>query len=244
MVKLDSIAVTAAGSVTFTAKRNCYYTLTSVTGRKKPALPSSTFSAPPPHQRVSLATDATATATGTGTTRDTLEPEHNAAAARSAGGNARPAAFPLPYKEDFEGRTVGSEAPFFGDQEGKWETVSAGAGRAGLASQQQLPANKPWPILEPQCNNHLQPISIIGDLFFESNRVSADVLVEEEGVGAGLALRIRNNNAFFRGPVRSCTTTLAPLAAHPPHSRRYRYVLGLDGAVITPASRVRCVKDF
>jgi hypothetical protein len=60
---------------------------------------------------------------------------------------------------DVTGVTAGGEAPYFGDQEGKWETVPAKAGRAGMASQQQLPL-APWPILEPQCNDHgaTQPV--------------------------------------------------------------------------------------
>ena len=89
---------------------------------------------------------------------------------------------------------VGAEAPFFGDQMGKWETVAAGGGRTGNVSRQQL--GQPfWPI----CNRgHSQPISIIGDMFFRDVAVSADVLVEEAGVGAGLALRTRNG-FFFRG---------------------------------------------
>ena len=37
----------------------------------------------------------------------------------------RPEFFPLPFIEDFEGETVGGEAAYFGDQEGKWETVAA-----------------------------------------------------------------------------------------------------------------------
>ena len=82
----------------------------------------------------------------------------------------RPAFFPLPYSEDFEGTTAGGEAPYFGDQEGKWETVAAGGGRAGKASQQQLRVGAAWPILEPQCNDHGAPVSIIGDMFFESTR--------------------------------------------------------------------------
>ena len=111
----------------------------------------------------------------------------------------RSAAFPLPYREDFDGRAVGGEAPYFGDQEGKWETVPAGGGRTGMASQQQLPL-APWPILEPQCNRHGQPISIIGDLFFENLRVTGDVLLEEAGVGAGLALRIRPPSGSSSSP--------------------------------------------
>ena len=138
-------------TVTFTASVNCYYTLTTVLHRTKPALPQSLPSA----------------------------------------------RFPLPYFEDFEGATVGAEAPYFGDQSGKWETVPAGGGRGGLVSQQQLPL-APWPILEPQCNDHAQPISIIGDIFFEHARVAADLFIEREGVGAGLALRVRNQK-FFRG---------------------------------------------
>jgi hypothetical protein len=145
MQRLDDIAVTEGGNVTFVADRDCYYTLTTVTGRSKPKLPT----------------------------------------------RGKPsAAFPLPYREDFEGPTAGGEAPFFGDQMGKWETVPAGGGRSGMASEQQLPL-APWPILEPQCNDHSTPISIIGDLFFESVRVAADILIKEDGVGAGLGLRIR-----------------------------------------------------
>ena len=106
----------------------------------------------------------------------------------------RPAFFPLPFTEDFEGETDGGEAPYFGDQEGKWETVPAGGGRVGKASQQQLKL-EPWPILEPQCNDHSAPVSIIGDQFFESCVVTADLLVEEEGVGAAIALRVRVSSA-------------------------------------------------
>ena len=161
MERLDPIMVSAAGAVTFTADRDCYYTLTTVKGAVKPSLPTSS----------------------------------------AAAGNPRPAFFPLPYSEDFEGVTAGGEAPYFGDQEGKWETVPAGGGRQGKASQQQLKV-EPWPILEPQCNDHGSPVSIIGDMFFESTSVTADVLVEEVEVGAGVGLRVRNpssGKSFFRG---------------------------------------------
>ena len=139
-------------------------------------------------------------------------------AAGGGGGNSPAAAFPLPYREDFEGRTVGSEAPFFGDQQGKWQTVPAGGGRPGMASAQQLPLGAPWPILEPQCNDHGAPLSIIGDMFFESTRVAADVLLEEGGVGAGLALRVRNDevagsHGFFRGEVLGLFLYLGALPA-------------------------------
>ena len=65
--------------------------------------------------------------------------------------------FPLPYLENFDGPTVGGEAPFFGDQMGKFETVQASGGRSGKALRQQLDLS-PWPILEPQCNGHSAPI--------------------------------------------------------------------------------------
>ena len=174
MVKLaDIVAVPVAGggsyNLTFTAVRDCYYTVTTVAGRVKPPLP---LPPPPPPPPPSLVGPGSVKTAGMG------------------GLDARPAAFPLPYTEDFEGRTAGSEAPFFGDQQGKWETVPAGGGRAGMASQQQLRL-APWPIIEPQCNQHSQPISIIGDYFFESTRVSADLLIEEADVGAGVALRVR-----------------------------------------------------
>ena len=104
------------------------------------------------------------------------------------------AAFPLPYEEDFDGMLVGAEAPYFGDQMGKFETVAAGGGRAGNVSRQQLPLGT-WPI----CNRgHSQPLSIIGDFFFADVEVSADIFIETAGVGAGLALRVRNA-CFFRG---------------------------------------------
>ena len=41
-----------------------------------------------------------------------------------------------------------------------------------------------WPILEPQYNDHSQPLTIVGDLFFENYEVSSDLLLEE-GVGLG-----------------------------------------------------------
>ena len=89
---------------------------------------------------------------------------------------------------------MGAEAPYFGDQMGKWETVSAGGGRAGNASRQQL-GLEPWSI----CNRgHSQPVSLIGDMFFEDVEVSSDIMIETAGVGAGLALRVRNSK-FFRG---------------------------------------------
>ena len=126
MIQLENVAVSSSGGVSFLADRDCYYTLTTITGRSKPTIP----------------------------------PMGGKVEAGVASG-PRSAAFPLPYHENFEGATVGSEAPYFGDQEGKWETVAAGGGREGMASQQQLPL-APWPILEPQCNDHSQPISIIG----------------------------------------------------------------------------------
>ena len=148
MIQLDSIVASADGAFTFTAERDCSYTLTTVRGVSK--LP---------------------------------RPRHITAAV----------SFPLPFHEDFEGATAGGEAPYWGDQMGKWETVPAGGGRDGMASQQQLVANKPWPIQDcrgPYC--HSQPLSIIGDMFFVSNQVSADLLIEEPGVGSGLALRMRS----------------------------------------------------
>lgn len=99
-------------------------------------------------------------------------------------------AFPLPYTEDFE-ISVGGEAPYFGDQMGKWETVNAGGGREGHACRQIIPLQGPWPILEPQCNEHSTPLSIIGDVYWEDMTVTADVLLEESHVGAALALRVR-----------------------------------------------------
>ena len=104
-------------------------------------------------------------------------------------------AFPLPFSDDFDGRTVGAEAPYFGDQMGKWETVAAGGGRPGNASRQQL-GEQPWPIC---WRGHSQPISIIGDMFFENLEVSADILLESAGVGGGLGLRVRNPDSTFYG---------------------------------------------
>jgi hypothetical protein len=50
---------------------------------------------------------------------------------------------------------------------GKFETVAAGGGRNGNVSRQQLPL-APWPI----CNRgHSQPLSIIGDMFFQDVQV-------------------------------------------------------------------------
>ena len=119
-VKLDPVLVTAEGTVTFTAERDCSYTLTTVRNVAKPPQPR---------------------------------------------GVAPSAAFPLPFRQNFDGETVGGEAPYFGDMMGKWETVQAGGGREGSAIQQQLARDTPWPILEPQCNDHSQPLSIIGGMY-------------------------------------------------------------------------------
>jgi hypothetical protein len=40
MVKLANIPISTAGNITFTAARDCYYTLTTVTGRSKPKVPT------------------------------------------------------------------------------------------------------------------------------------------------------------------------------------------------------------
>jgi hypothetical protein len=140
----------SAGKVTVEVLADCYYTLSTVGGVVKPALPT--------HIPYS-------------------------------------SAFPLPYSEDFEGMLVGGEAPFFGDQMGKFETVAAGGGRVGNASRQQQPVG-PWPIGN---RGHSQPLSIIGDMFWRDVDVSSDILIEEHGVGACLALRVRNPATFFRG---------------------------------------------
>eukprot|EP00051_Salpingoeca_urceolata_P008306 m.104938 g.104938 ORF g.104938 m.104938 type:complete len:1154 (+) comp15683_c0_seq1:127-3588(+) len=137
------------------------------------------------------------------------------------------ASFPLPFHENFETTTIGAEAPFFGDQAGKWETVAAGCSRAGRAARQQLGLNAPWPILEPQCNDHGQPISIFGDLFMESTRVTADVLLESVGVGAGLGLRVRQPHNFFRGAAPGLFLYLGATPAQAPAPGRRENAGGL-----------------
>ena len=61
-------------------------------------------------------------------------------------------------------------------------------------------------------------MSILGDMFFESTAVTADLLVAEPGVGAGVALRVRVSSApknirgitpgEYRGPITVCCSTV------------------------------------
>ena len=205
-----SVVVSAKGTFNITVDADCYYTVTTITNRTKPA--------PPASLRASLSTPSSALSSST------------------APSSSQTSAFPLPYFEDFEGPTAGGEASNFGDQMGKWETVPAGGGRTGHASRQQLGLDAPWPIIEPQCNDHSTPLSIIGDLFWESVRVTADVLVEEEkGVGAGLALRVRMANTRDTAP--GLFLWIGALPGSPTQSGTHHNPGGLAPSTTTPLKK-------
>ena len=52
----------------------------------------------------------------------------------------------------------------------------------------------PWPILEPQCNVHSAPFTLFGEAWWEDVTVRASLFLEEPGVGAAVAARVRRRS--------------------------------------------------
>eukprot|EP00039_Didymoeca_costata_P010248 m.137625 g.137625 ORF g.137625 m.137625 type:complete len:925 (-) comp14756_c0_seq4:186-2960(-) len=102
--------------------------------------------------------------------------------------------FPLPYNDSFEnGKEDGGEALYFGDQMGKFEIAKASE-RNGNSLRQQVVQ---WPVSCPWCD-HSQPITIIGDEYWEDLNVSIDVYLESDKESAAVALRVQEPSNFFR----------------------------------------------
>lgn len=94
-----------------------------------------------------------------------------------------PAAFPLPYADDFSKYKVASEADFFADQAGSFEIV-ANADRTSNRTLRQMVNQKPctW-------ENDEAPLSVIGDPNWTDTTTAVDVMLEQHGmvwVGARL----------------------------------------------------------
>jgi len=86
-----------------------------------------------------------------------------------------PASMGLPYRDTFDGYPVGKEARYLMDQQGAFETVTCGAGRAGTCVRQMSPqAPITWDTLS-------DPYALLGDTTWGNYAVSTDVMLEKAG---------------------------------------------------------------
>jgi O-glycosyl hydrolase len=92
----------------------------------------------------------------------------------TAAGPAR-ASMSLPYSDDFDGYTTGSEAKYLMDWQGAFEIAPCGGGRSGKCVRQMSPqAPITWdPLTDPH--------TLLGDLGWSNYTVSSDVLLEKSG---------------------------------------------------------------
>ena len=83
--------------------------------------------------------------------------------------------FALPYTDNYDGYTVGTEAKYLQDQQGAFEVVGCGGGRAGRCVRQMSPrAPITWDTLS-------DPYALLGDVGWANYKVSTDVLLEQAG---------------------------------------------------------------
>lgn len=97
--------------------------------------------------------------------------------------SAAPAAFPFPYREDFEGYAAGDQPRYMADQEGSFE-VAPCLGRAGMCLEQVVgQPSIPWVggAGEAASDNHNNPTTIVGDVNWHDYTVRADVLLQQPG---------------------------------------------------------------
>lgn len=99
-----------------------------------------------------------------------------------------PAAFPLPYADNFDTTEFGRSAKYLSDQDGAFEAVDC-QGRGGRCLQQQI-TEKPIP-WGPRPN----PFAIAGDIKWEDYKVGVEVLLPKEGA-ATVQGRIDSANLF------------------------------------------------
>lgn len=93
--------------------------------------------------------------------------------------------FPPKYSDDFESTPLSAEAPFWTDQTGSFEVVNATDASHGHVMRQAVP------LLPMAWIGDFAPYSIIGDIRWADQSVSADVLVEDGGGAAFVAARTR-----------------------------------------------------
>ena len=81
----------------------------------------------------------------------------------------------LPYSDDFDGYSAGTEARYLMDMEGAFETNACGAGRSGMCVRQASPRQAiPW-------KTRTDPYALLGNVAWSDYTVSADVLLEKSG---------------------------------------------------------------
>jgi hypothetical protein len=82
----------------------------------------------------------------------------------------------LPITDSFESYAVGSEAHDLVSEEGAFEVVACGSGRAGQCLRQEAPTAP----IRPQSNGST-PYAVVGGADWANYQVSADVLIEQQG---------------------------------------------------------------
>jgi hypothetical protein len=118
-----------------------------------------------------------------------------------------PASFGLPYGDDFEGSTVGTQPRFLADQDGAFEVVACGGGRTGRCARQMAP--KAPIVWHP---NNGTPYSTIGDSGWANYTVSADVLLEQPG-SVELVGRYGGRNYWAIGSIHAYYLRIADTGA-------------------------------
>ncbi|HXM54950.1 MAG TPA: ricin-type beta-trefoil lectin domain protein, partial [Candidatus Dormibacteraeota bacterium] len=94
---------------------------------------------------------------------------------KSAATGPAQAPLALPYRDSYDGYTVGTEARYVADQQGAFEVTTCGAGRSGQCLR-QMSAQAPitWDALS-------DPYALAGDLGWSNYALSSDVLLERSG---------------------------------------------------------------
>ena len=108
-------------------------------------------------------------------------------ASSPAQGNLR-----LPYGDTFDSYAVGREATYLMDQQGSFEIVGCGGGRAGQCVRQM---SEQTPIF--WTSGHADPYSLLGDLTWRNYTVSSDVMLERSGYAQLIG---RANTYNHQGP--------------------------------------------
>jgi hypothetical protein len=84
-------------------------------------------------------------------------------------------ALALPFTDNYDAYATGREARFVSDQQGAFEVVTCGGGRAGRCLRQMSPrAPITWDTLS-------DPYALVGDTTWSNYRVATDVLMEQAG---------------------------------------------------------------
>ena len=86
-----------------------------------------------------------------------------------------PSALALPFVDNYDSYAISREARYVSDQQGAFEVVTCGGGRAGRCLRQMSPrAPITWDALS-------DPYALVGDTTWSNYRVATDVLMEQAG---------------------------------------------------------------